>query len=974
MPNIKIDLLAPIHHGQPLTFRSPADCSQVTGLIIYYPEAGTTTSTLFQFADAHGNNVGNIDNLFAENVLVKVILDTTLNKAYVQNADTNAYLEATKATVPKPVNGSVITVNDSIVAPLHGLTLYGKTTQDGTPTPETPVEIKSAGGAYQRIKTYVSKGKNLFGGEALADILLEKAKATKDTAAGTVNFTSVNVAGKIAFNGFKPNTRYTIILYGRNTYSSGAKASNFRVSYTDGTYDNLDFSALGPDNDSYCVFVTDTNKTAKNLYGANRSGKTTLYYNLCGIFEGVLTEADFVPYEGQTLTISTPNGLNSIGEAKDEIDFARGIRVQNIGTTTFTGDTTVTHGKTTGDYQNFYLSSKMNANISIVCGLANIFEYRSSYEKEREGIYAYEVNGACLSIKVERLTAYGYDAEDNSKAIQALKGWLSDNPITILYALKSPVEMPLSAEELAQYAALHTYNSNTTVYNDAEAEISVKYFANNAAVPMSYDVRHSGKVLGIDEHGSVAPTEANDHIHSLADITDANLKADAIQHKSGTIIIADNGANTPVKDLKLYGKTTQNGTPAPDAQVPLEYTGKNGTFSVIMTGKNLLPSKMFNTTISGVTFNTNDDGTLTAVGTGTETKLVTSFPDVRLPAGTYTYSCGFSGQEYLNLQVYPVVNGKVGDQIVGQIGTYSSSKVFTLDKLTTVRVRILIYAGPVDCTIKPQLEMGNIETEYEPYKSQAITFSTVDGLPGIPVTRISGNHTDEKGQQWICDTIDFATGIYTKRVETKILTGAENWKQCSPETWYNYTYYLSIGNGSIAGYDRYENYCLCNQYVPVSRAGIQGVTTPDRCAVGANGNEITFTSNLATADEWKAELAQKYADGNPVIIQYVKKTPVEIPLSDEELEQYAALRTYTPCTTIYNDAGVYMDFFYYTPSTAVQMVHSPVDNGKILSIDEHGCVAKKKGLPSMVGIVASDVDITAGTDVDGSWEYYDVYK
>lgn len=92
MPNIRIDSTISISNGQTITFRSPADCSQVTGLIVYYPEGNTTTSKTFQFADAHGNNVGNI-HLFAENVLVKVILDTELSRAYVQNADTNAYLE-----------------------------------------------------------------------------------------------------------------------------------------------------------------------------------------------------------------------------------------------------------------------------------------------------------------------------------------------------------------------------------------------------------------------------------------------------------------------------------------------------------------------------------------------------------------------------------------------------------------------------------------------------------------------------------------------------------------------------------------------------------------------------------------------------------------------------------------------------------------------------------------------------------------
>ena len=87
--NIRVDLNTPINDGTEVVFRSPADCSQVTGLIVYY----NGESKEFAFADAHGNNVGDIDHLFAENVVVKVILDVTTSMAFVQNADTNAYLE-----------------------------------------------------------------------------------------------------------------------------------------------------------------------------------------------------------------------------------------------------------------------------------------------------------------------------------------------------------------------------------------------------------------------------------------------------------------------------------------------------------------------------------------------------------------------------------------------------------------------------------------------------------------------------------------------------------------------------------------------------------------------------------------------------------------------------------------------------------------------------------------------------------------
>ena len=94
MANIRLDLDSPVTHGQSLIFRSPVDCSQVTGLIVYYIENTEQVSRTFQFADSHGNNVESAD-LFASDVLVKVILDTELNRAYVQNADTNKYIEET---------------------------------------------------------------------------------------------------------------------------------------------------------------------------------------------------------------------------------------------------------------------------------------------------------------------------------------------------------------------------------------------------------------------------------------------------------------------------------------------------------------------------------------------------------------------------------------------------------------------------------------------------------------------------------------------------------------------------------------------------------------------------------------------------------------------------------------------------------------------------------------------------------------
>lgn len=100
MANIKVTLDYQIHDGMALTFKAPCDCTAVTGLKIYYPSLAENTSTqtskTFVFKDSHGATLTGIGNLFMANSYVKVILDTVNNFAYLQNADTNSYLENNK--------------------------------------------------------------------------------------------------------------------------------------------------------------------------------------------------------------------------------------------------------------------------------------------------------------------------------------------------------------------------------------------------------------------------------------------------------------------------------------------------------------------------------------------------------------------------------------------------------------------------------------------------------------------------------------------------------------------------------------------------------------------------------------------------------------------------------------------------------------------------------------------------------------
>lgn len=95
MANIRIDLNRAPNDGETISFKAPCDAKYITGLIIYYPnDNGVTVSQEYTLNDASGSDIGEIDSIFSEGAIVKVILDTDLNNAYVQNPDTNTYLES----------------------------------------------------------------------------------------------------------------------------------------------------------------------------------------------------------------------------------------------------------------------------------------------------------------------------------------------------------------------------------------------------------------------------------------------------------------------------------------------------------------------------------------------------------------------------------------------------------------------------------------------------------------------------------------------------------------------------------------------------------------------------------------------------------------------------------------------------------------------------------------------------------------
>ena len=121
--DIKVILDHFIENGSEIKFKSPVDCSAVSRLVIQYVDHGETLSKRFAFADANGNDVGTLNNLFAAGSIVKVILDLSSDidgegtaVAFVQNADTNAYLEEHFSEIYQEVETIRNEIGDGIAA------------------------------------------------------------------------------------------------------------------------------------------------------------------------------------------------------------------------------------------------------------------------------------------------------------------------------------------------------------------------------------------------------------------------------------------------------------------------------------------------------------------------------------------------------------------------------------------------------------------------------------------------------------------------------------------------------------------------------------------------------------------------------------------------------------------------------------------------------------------------------------------
>ena len=244
------------------------------------------------------------------------------------------------------------------------------------------------------------------------------------------------------------------------------------------------------------------------------------------------------------------------------------------------------------------------------------------------------------------------------------------------------------------------------------------------------------------------------------------------------------------------------------------------------------------------------------------------------------------------------------------------------DRGAKMYLSVMEVSAPEGTTI--MLNRGKVALPYEPYRApQSLTLATPNGLPGIPVTK-DGNYTDADGQQWVCDEIDLERGKYVQRVAEKEVSeitwsGAGAWG--NTDDYKTLAFYAYIDGSNInEDWDAVKNYGICNYATITSNVfnnSIIGFTLGDYIAFRVPRSLLPdWDKNNPSNDPWVNWLKARKEAGNPVIVRYALKTPVERDLTPEEIAAYKALRTYGPTTVVSNDAGVHMEVTYVADTKA----------------------------------------------------------
>lgn len=451
------------------------------------------------------------------------------------------------------------------------------------------------------------------------------------------------------------------------------------------------------------------------------------------------------------------------------------------------------------------------------------------------------------------------------------------NSATAAQEFETNAGLSATAAANAEAAAKQAQQAAETAKTDAETAKTAAGTSADAAAASAADAKKTLESIPADYSALSGKVDENTSgIRELKEDTAALQKRQnvLVGSESGNPVSCDDAFAAPLCGLHIYGKSTQDGTPTPDAPVPIVSAGDGGTIAVKMTGKNLLYIPDGKGTARGVTI-TSKNGIISISGTATEDGYV------YLPV------------KQISIHGLALLSSNVSAPKVKLVSA-SWKELFTQGSANNTqevitRICFIVKTGTnYDLNgINVQLELGSTATAYSPYREQLFTLPTPTGLPGIPVTS-GGNYTDPTGQQWICDEVDLERGLKVQRVN-KVEVDGETVK------------FVQTGD--------YANITSRGLPIALFDVGQKIFATSTFTELRWFYNMVNgqFLYLIAPDMSDKLNVSCKKQLGK---IYYALATPIETPLTPAEIAAYKALTAYAPNTVVQasDGAGIKLDY------------------------------------------------------------------
>jgi len=197
---------------------------------------------------------------------------------------------------------------------------------------------------------------------------------------------------------------------------------------------------------------------------------------------------------------------------------------------------------------------------------------------------------------------------------------------------------------------------------------------NEAFNNLGIDLEDDGEVI------SIVKTDIDGSQEKSTFLKYADVIPSVTATATGSAITIES-SQAPLQNLKLYGKTEQNGTPTPTEPKELKSVGDSGSFEVGLYGKNILNSLSLwgsGSSQRGVSYTRNADGSYTLSGIVTDEGSIGEVEVRNFPIGVaLTLSGGIGGFIYNSEGIHK--------------GVWLDNDVISLEKGDFVRL-ILTYA------------------------------------------------------------------------------------------------------------------------------------------------------------------------------------------------------------------------------------------------------------------------------------------